>query len=170
MALILAKWEATFPSPHSVKFPLISHSLNQQHFTALLKKPPGAFWSCFLRMTEGKGESNRTEKEEPSFQHPVQQLMQWSCNKDLEKDGACWWWIPEDCKAWETREQAALKDFVYKPCFSTRCDKCSWGKAVAVPARPELQIPVSIPSTGVREGSPGWGESHRQISHYQFLI
>lgn len=48
----------------------------------------------------------------------------------------------------ENREQAALEHLVDKPCFSTRCDKHGWGKAVAVPPRPEVQIPVSIPSPG----------------------
>lgn len=35
-------------------------------------------------MSGGKGEKQRTEKEEPSFQYPVQKLMQGSCSKDLE--------------------------------------------------------------------------------------
>lgn len=104
----------------------------------LTEKATWCFWSCLLRMAEGKGEKQRTEKEESSFLHPVQQLMHWSCNKNLErKDRACWWWIPEDCKASESREQEALEDLVHKPCYSTRCDRCGWGKAVAMPARPE---------------------------------
>lgn len=67
----------------SVKSPLSSHNLNQQHFTTLLeratldnnscaKKAIWCFWSCLPRMTGGKGERHRREKEELSFQHPVQ--------------------------------------------------------------------------------------------------
>lgn len=155
MAPFLAKGEVTFPSlPSLSKIPIDFSQPKLAALHCLTEKATWCFfWSCFLRMTEGKGEKHRTEKE-PSFQYFVQQLMQWSCNKDLEgKDSACWWWIPEDCKTWGSREQAALKDFVHKPCFPTRCDKCVCGKAVAVPPRLEVQIPVSILSY--------WGERRK---------
>lgn len=65
MALILAKWEVTFPSLHSVKFPLISHNLNQQHFTASLKKPPGAFGAAFWGWLRDRERSTEQKKKSP---------------------------------------------------------------------------------------------------------
>lgn len=65
--------EVTFPPLHPVKAPPSSHNLNQQHFIALLEramldnnswieKAVWCFWSCFLKMTGGKGERHRREK------------------------------------------------------------------------------------------------------------
>lgn len=127
-----------FPISPLTKIPTEFSQPKPAALHCLTEKNTWCFWRCFLRMTEGKGEKHR--REEPGFQHPVHQLVQWICNKDLEgKDGVCGWWIP-GLQSIGEQEQAALKDLVHKPCFSSSCDKCDWGKAVAEPARPEVQI------------------------------
>lgn len=161
---LLAKWEVTFPSLHSEKSPLSSQNLNQEHFTALLKKPPGAFGVAFWGWLRERERSKEQKKKSP--------VSCTLCNSSC---------IEAATRIWRGRTVPAGDGFLrtakHRRAGNRKLLRTLSTSHVTQPGVTDVagvrlwlclqgqrQIPVSTPSTGVREGSPGWGESHWQTS------